>query len=70
MIMPTPVRIAIPSLLIFWVASVSQAQIHDPIAEPIAKRGLSVEIREVARLPDTSGLYPEDLDGTGRARIS
>ena len=65
-----PTRIAIPLLLVSWVAGVSQAQIRDPIAEPIVKRGLSVEIREIARLPDTSGLYPEDMDRTGRARIS
>jgi len=68
--MPVPIRIAIPLLLVSWVAGVSQAQVKDPIAERIVKRGLSVEIREIARLPDTSGLYPEDMDRTGRARIS
>jgi len=65
-----PIRIAIPLLLVSWVTGVSQAQIQDPIAERIVKRGLSVEIRDIARLPDTSGLYPEDMDRTGRARIS
>lgn len=65
-----PIRIVILSLVIFLHAGASQAQIRNPIAEPIVKRGLTVEIREIARLPDTSGLYPDELDATGRARIS
>jgi len=65
-----PSRIVILSFLVLSAAGDLQAQIRNPIAEPIVKRDLSVEIREIARLPDTSGLYPEDVDRTGRARIS
>ena len=47
------------------------AQISDPLP-PVVKRGLSVEIREVVRLPDTRGLRPADQDvvPAGWARVS
>ena len=57
-------------VLAFWAAGAMRAQISNPIAEPIVKRGLSVEIRDVARLPDTRGLYPADQDRGGWARLS
>ena len=57
-------------VLAFWAADAMRAQISNPIAEPIVKRGLSVEIRDVARLPDTRGLYPADQDRGGWARLS
>src|SRR5437867_5049388 len=43
-----------------------------PTPAPIVKRGLAVEIRDVARLPDTRGLRPADQDVTpaGWARIN
>ena len=43
-----------------------------PIPVPITKRGLSVEIRDVVRLPDTRGLRPPDQDvvPAGWARVS
>lgn len=43
-------------------AGAIHAQIRNPIAEPVVKRGLTVEIRDVARLPDTRGLVPPDQD--------
>jgi hypothetical protein len=45
---------------------------ENPIPEPITKRGLTVEVRDVARLPDTRGLRPADQDVTpaGWARVS
>ena len=48
------------------------AQIRNPIEAPIVKRGLSVEIRDVVRLPETRGLRPADQDVTpaGWARVS
>lgn len=48
------------------------AQLDDPLPEPIAKKGLSVEIRDVARLPDTRTLRPasEDTSPTSWARVS
>ena len=64
----TPLVILI--VLAFWNVGVMHAQISNPIAEPVAKGGLSVEIRDVARLPDTRGLYPADQDAAGWARVS
>lgn len=45
---------------------------RNPIAEPVAKRGLSVEIKDLVRLPDTRGLRPqsEDVTPSGWARVS
>ena len=58
--------------LALGVAGAIDAQVTNPIAAPIVKRGLSVEIRDVARLPDTRTLRPADQDVTpaGVARIS
>ena len=40
------------------------AQITNPIPNPVIKRGLSVEIRDVVRLPETRRLRPADQDVT------
>jgi hypothetical protein len=44
----------------------------NPIQAPIVKRGLSVEIKDVVRLPDTRSLRPADQDvvPAGWARVS
>src|SRR5688500_8278096 len=44
----------------------------NPISAPITKRGLMVEIRDVARLPDTRGMRPADQDvvPAGWSRLS
>jgi Glucose / Sorbosone dehydrogenase len=44
----------------------------NPIPAPVTKRGLTVEIRDVVRLPDTRGLRPPDQDvvPAGWARVS
>lgn len=34
----------------------------NPLPAPVEKRGLMVEIREVARLPDTRAMRPADQD--------
>ena len=53
------------------VAGGMRAQISDPIPEPVVKRGLSVEIKDVVRLPDTRPLRPnDDVNPSGWARIS
>jgi Glucose / Sorbosone dehydrogenase len=59
-------------LLAIVGAGVLHAQITNPIAAPIVKRGLSVEIKDVVRLPETRGLRPPDQDVTpaGWARVS
>src|SRR5262252_1291900 len=44
----------------------------NPIPEPIVKRGIAVEIKDLVRLPDTRGLRPADQDvaPAGWARVS
>ena len=64
------VRLVILVLLALWAASAIHAQVSNPIAAPVVKRGLSVQIRDVARLPDTRGRYPADQDAAGWARVS
>src|SRR6476646_10580436 len=53
-------------------AAAMHAQITNPIPNPVIKRGLSVEIKEVVRLPETRGLRPADQDvvPAGWARVS
>src|SRR5262249_44021596 len=56
-----------------WTAGAIEAQItSNPIPEPIVKKGLAVEIKDVVRLPDTRGLRPADQDvmPAGWARVS
>jgi hypothetical protein len=51
----------------------ARAQITDnPLREPLVKRGLAVEVRDVARLPETRNLRPveQDVTPTGWARVS
>ena len=65
-------HIVVP-LLTLLVAGPVEAQItSNPIPAPIEKRGLAVEIVEVARLPDTRGVRPaeEDTKPAGWARIN
>lgn len=59
-------------VLAFWTAGAIHAQISDPIPTPIPRRGLSVEITDVARVPDTRGLRPagEGVMPAGWARVS
>jgi hypothetical protein len=48
-----------------------QAQIQDPIPEPITKHGLTVRIADVVRLPDSGALDPASARGpVGWARVS
>src|SRR5689334_5353759 len=43
----------------------------NPIPAPIEKRGLTVAIKDVVRLPDTRGLHPnDDVNPSGWARVS
>ena len=44
----------------------------NPVPEPVTKHGLAVEIRDLARLPDTRGIRPPDQDVSpaGWARVS
>ena len=70
--MRTRLPLAILVLTALWATSAMHAQIANPIPAPIAKRGLAVEIRDVARLPDSRGIRPADQDvaQSGWARVS
>src|ERR1700740_1314963 len=52
----------IPLLAISIVATAQGPITSNPIPEPIVKRGIAVEIKDLARLPDTRGLRPADQD--------
>jgi hypothetical protein len=59
--------------LVLSAAGAVHAQITDnPLKEPLAKKGLAVEVRDVVRLPETRQLRPVDQDvtPTGWARVS
>ncbi len=70
--MRTPLPLAMLLVLALCAAGAIHAQIRNPIPAPVVKRGLSVEIRDVVRLPETRGLRPADQDVTpaGWARVS
>jgi hypothetical protein len=66
-------KLQIVSLLAVLAAAPVAAQITgNPIATPVEKRGLAVEIVELVRLPDTRGVRPpeQDVKPAGWARIN
>jgi hypothetical protein len=71
--MPIRVRLVIVLLLAIGIAGALEAQItSNPIPAPIVKRGISVEVSDLVRLPDTRGIRPADQDVSpaGWARVS
>ncbi len=67
------VRLVVVLLLAIGTAGALKAQItSNPIPAPIVKRGISVEVRDLVRLPDTRGIRPADQDVSpaGWARVS
>ena len=64
-------RLGVRLVLALCAAVGISAQIRNPIEAPVVKRGLGVEIRDVARLPETRGMRPADQDVTpaGWARV-
>ena len=59
------IRIVLGIITLLAVRTVSAADVpitSNPIPEPIVKRGIAVEVKDLARLPDTRGLRPADLD--------
>jgi len=75
--MRTPLPLVTLLFLALSAGAAIDAQIGNPITSnpipaPITKRGLTVEIRDVVRLPDTRGLRPaaEDVVPAGWARVS
>jgi hypothetical protein len=59
-------------VLALLAAGASYAQItSNPIPEPILKKGIAVEIKDIVRLPDTRGIHGmDDVSPAGWARIS
>ena len=66
-------------LKLLWVIAIAglatgsvRGQItSNPIPAPLEKRGLTVELRDLARLPDTRMLHPaDDVNPAGWARVS
>jgi glucose/sorbosone dehydrogenase len=59
-------------LFTLWAADSIRAQITDPLPAPVEKRGLTVQIKDVVRLPDTRGMRPleQDVNPAGWARVS
>jgi Glucose / Sorbosone dehydrogenase len=70
--MRTPLPLVALLFVALCVADTIHAQISNPIPAPVVKRGLSVEIKDVVRLPETRGLRPPDQDvvPAGWARVS
>jgi hypothetical protein len=75
--MRVPLPLTTPLFVAVCAAGVLDAQSGSPIVSspkpaPITKRGLMVEIRDVARLPDTRTLRPADQDvvPAGWARVN
>ena len=71
--MRTRMGIGIISLLAIQIVYAAAEPItSNPIPEPIVKRGIAVEVVELARLPDTRGIRPADQDvkPAGWARIN
>ena len=70
--MRTPFKLMLVPGIALLAAAAMHAQITNPIPNPVIKRGLSVEIKDVVRLPETRRLRPADQDVTpaGWARVS
>jgi hypothetical protein len=66
------VLVSLVAVVIGLTVAVRAQITSNPIAAPILKRGLAVEIQELVRLPDTRGRLPADQDVSpaGWARIS
>jgi hypothetical protein len=62
----------VPLLAIQIVCAAAEPITSNPIPERIVKRGIAVEVVELARLPDTRGIRPADQDvkPAGWARIN
>jgi hypothetical protein len=59
-------------LAVRTVCAADEPITSNPIPEPIMKRGIAVEVKDLARLPDTRGLRPPDQDvlPDGFARVT
>src|SRR5512146_2626897 len=64
--------LAAASVLTVFAAGAGYAQItSNPIPEPLVKKGIAVEIKDFARLPDSRGKHGmDDVNPSGWARVS
>jgi hypothetical protein len=61
--MRTRMWLGVVTLLAVRTASAAEVPItSNPIPEPVTKRGIAVEVKDLVRLPDTRGLRPADQD--------
>jgi hypothetical protein len=71
--MRTRILLGIIPLVAIWPVGAADAPItSNPIPEPIVKRGLAVEVKDLVRLPDTRELRSadQDVEPTTWARVS
>jgi hypothetical protein len=70
--MRVPNLLTVATLLALTVAPLVGQITSNPLPEPIQKRGLAVQIRDLVRLPETRGLRPveQDVSPSGWARVS
>ena len=69
-----PIRTPTVAIVLLALSPLSavDAQITDPLPEPVEKQGLMVRIQDVVRLPRTRGLLhaDQDVNPAGWARVS
>ena len=71
--MESPIRLVIGLISALAIAAVLNAQItSNPLPNPVEKRSLAVEIRDIVRLPDTRSMLAagQDVNPAGWARVS
>jgi len=70
--MRSKLLVIVPLLMLSTAGPIHGQITSNPIPEPIMKRGLAVEVKDVVRLPETRGLRPADQDvsPSGWARLS
>jgi hypothetical protein len=69
--MRIPLSLVAPVVIALGAIAI-HAQMTNPIAAPVVKRGLMVEVRDLVRLPETRGMRPadQDVNPAGWARVS
>jgi hypothetical protein len=62
---------AVPFVTLLMMSAAHAQITSNPLPDPIVKKGIAVEIKDVVRLPDTRGIHGEDdVAPSGWARIS
>ena len=61
--------VGITSVAVLLAVGTADAQVSNPVPEPIVTGELSVETRTLARLPDTRTVHADDRDPASFARV-